>query len=374
MSDFRLWDFWRDAFTKFASTSFLFANKESKRDRKHLLTSLTRKLGSLFKSFEKQSELSLPQKFEQLESLLRRELKDFQEKANGQFPKILNEIEFPRTSITKRIRKEYAEIAGDEAPYTLSASQSRESFSSFVTLGMSPASQAAADTVIYFTTPEDWFSHSVIETINRKMTTPFLKAHHNGIRIRSMTCETAYTCLISDGEFSIPLPSLLMAKSGFSPNATLSILHKIHRAIAQFETADFPLELRSPWQIQLHFDAPEMAPQWQSILKDKIESWPAWDIRIRAETPPEHYLTRNSWHFIYERLRAKFFPALAAWMFDWKRFTWVDEHSGNFDHEPFNWESKMNTLLKTAGTHLNEKDAPQRQKFLELVEEVISPT
>lgn len=374
MSDFRLWEFWRDAFTQLASKSFLFSNNESKRDRKHLIITLTRKLSSLFKSFEKHSELGLSQKFEQLESLLRQELKDFEEKSTTQFPKILNEFEFPRTSVTKLIRKEYAKVSGDDASYAISTIQSRESFSGFVSLGISPASQAVAYTVIYFTIPEDWFPHSVIETINRKMTTPFLKAHHNGIRIRSMSCETAYTCLISDGEFGIPLPSLMMAKSGVSPNETLVILHKIHRAIAQFETADFPLELRSPWQLQIHFDAAENMPQWQTVIEGKIEKWPAWDIRIRAETPPEHYLTKNSWHPILRRLSSKFFPALTAWMFDWKRFTWVNEHSGNFDDEPFNWESKMDTLIKMAGTHLNEKDAPQRQKFLELVEEVISHT
>ncbi len=372
LSDFRLWEFWRDEFTKFASTSFLFSNNESKRDRKQLITPLTRKLGSLFKSFEKHSELSLPQKFEQLESLLRGELKAFEVNSAPRVPKILNEFEFPRTAITSLIRKEYAKIASGNESYTITTSQTQESFSGFVSPARSPASQGSADTVIYFTTPEHWFSHSVIETINRKMTTPFLKTHHNGIRIRSVTCETAYTCLISDREFGIPLPSLLMAKSGLTPGETLSVLHKIHRAIAQFETADFELQLRSPWQIQLHFDASENVPRWQSVIEEEFEKWPAWDIRIRAETPPEHYLTTNSWHSILRRLSSKFYPALAAWMFDWKRFTWVNEHSGNFDEEPFNWESKMDTLLQMAGTHLDERDAAQRQKFLQLVEEVIS--
>ncbi len=372
MSDSRLWEFWRDEFTRFVSNSLLFSNNESKRDRKNPLTSLTRKLGSLFKSFDKHSELSLPQKFGRLESLLREELKNLEEKSPTRFPKILNEFEFPRTSVTSLIRREYAKAASDDTSCKISTSQIQESFSGFVSPGRSPASQGPTDTVIYFTTPEHWFSHSVIETINRKMTAPFLKTHHNGIRIRSMTCETAYTCLISDGQFGIPLPSLMMAKSGFSPKETLSILHRIHRAIAQFETADFPLKLRSPWQIQLHFDTSEKAPQWQSVIEDEFEKWPAWDIRIRVETPPEHYLTRNSWHSILERLSSKFFPALTAWMFDWKRFTWVNEHSGNFDDEPFNWESRMDTLLQMAGTHLNEKDAPQRQKFLQLVEEVIT--
>lgn len=372
MSDFRLWEFWRDEFTQFASTSFLFSNNESKRDRKHPLVSLSRKLGALFKSFEKQSELSLPQKFEQLESLLQNGLQSFEEKSVGRTLKILTEFEFPRTTITKLIRKEYSKVT-TEGSYEISTSQSRESFSGFVSVGQSQSSQTVADTVMYFTTPGDWFGDSVIETINRKMTTPFLKVHHNGIRIRSMTCETAYTCLISDHEFGIPLPSLMMARSGIDPIEALAILHKIHRAMAQFETADFPLELRSPWQIQLHFDASEESSKWQTAIAGEIEKWPAWDIRIRAETPPEHYLSRCEWHSILERLSSKFFPALTAWMLDWKRFTWVDEHSGDFDNEPFNWESKMDMLIKTAGTHLNEKDAPQRQKFLQLVEEVISP-
>ncbi|MDF1738967.1 MAG: hypothetical protein P1U86_07395 [Verrucomicrobiales bacterium] len=372
MSDFRLWEFWRDELTRFISNSLLFSSSASRRDRKNPLTALTRKMSALFKSFAQHSELNLPQKFGQLESLLRQELKDLEQKLPTQIPRILTEFEFPRTSVTSLIRKEYTKAAGDDASFKISTSQIQESFSGFVALGRSPAAKGAADTVIYFTTPEHWFSHSVIETINRKMTIPFLKTHHNGIRIRSMTCEAEYTSLVSDGEFGIPLPSLMMAKSGIAPEEALSILHRIHRAIAQFETADFPLELRSPWQIQLHFDTAESKPRWQSVLEENFEKWPAWDIRIRVETPPEHYLTRNSWHSILERLSSKFFPSLAAWMFDWKRFTWINDHSGSLDDEPFNWESKMNTLLQMAGTHLNEKDAPQRQKFLQLAEEVMT--
>jgi hypothetical protein len=72
--------------------------------------------------------LGLSQKFEQLESLLRQELKDFEEKSTTQFPKILNEFEFPRTSVTKLIRKEYAKVSGDDASYAISTIQSRESF------------------------------------------------------------------------------------------------------------------------------------------------------------------------------------------------------------------------------------------------------
>ncbi len=372
MSDFHLWEFWRDELTRFISNSLLFSSGASRRDRKNPLTALTRKMSALFKSFAQHSELNLPQKFGQLESLLRQELKDLEEKLPTQIPKLLNEFEFPRTPVTSLIKREYAQAATDDTSCKISTSQIQESFSGFVAMGRSPAAKGAADTVIYFTTPEHWFSHSVIETINRKMTTPFLKTHHNGIRIRSITCEAEYTSLISDREFGIPLPSLMMARSGLAPEETLSILHRIHRAIAQFETADFPLELRSPWQIQLHFDTPENTPQWQRVIGEDFEKWPAWDIRIRVETPPEHYLTRNSWHSILERLSSKFFPSLAAWMFDWKRFIWINDHSGNLDDEPFNWEPKMNTLLQMAGTHLNEKEAPQRQKFLELVEEVMA--
>jgi hypothetical protein len=228
-----------------------------------------------------------------------------------------------------------------------------------------------ADRIGHLLPPESWFGISLIDRLNRRLSHPFLKAHHHCLRIRSVYCDESFTLLVGDPSEGIPLPSLLAAGEGLVTGDLLLILGKFHRALAQFESAGFDAELLSPWQIELHLEAGVIHPGWKSLLSTEVSAWPAWEVIVRIERPAECFLpgeTTSAWRGVQEHLHGKFFPALVAWMLDWKRFQWA-ARAGTLKGEPVSWDERLLPLFEAARDHLDPTQGAQREKFLALLEE-----
>jgi len=252
-------------------------------------------------------------------------------------------------------------------------SQSQATFSAFrietKAQGETPAR------VSHLLPPEAWFANSLVDPLNRRLSHPFLKAHHNFTRIRSFYCDENLTLLSGDPFVGIPLPSLLAARDGISTEDLLLIAGKLHRAFAQFESADFDPALVSPWQVELHLENGVTSPGWDNLLNSPITIWPPWEVVIRVERPAEAFLpgdSTTSWRWVRSHFNDKFFPALVAWMLDWKRFRWA-ARSGTLANEPLSWDERIVDLFLAAGKHLDSTKAAQRAKFLTLVEEGLAP-
>jgi len=219
--------------------------------------------------------------------------------------------------------------------------------------------------------PESWFELSLIDLLNRRLSHPFLKAHHHCLRIRSVYCDEHLTLLIGDPAEGIPLPSLLAAREGLPTSDLLLILGKLHRALAQFESAGFDADLISPWQLELHLEAGVIHPGWKSLLGTEVSAWPAWEVIVRVERPAECFLpgeTTTAWRGVRGLLRGKFFPSLVAWMLDWKRFQWA-ARADALAGEPVSWDERLIPLFEAARDHLDPTQGAQREKFLALLEE-----
>jgi len=219
--------------------------------------------------------------------------------------------------------------------------------------------------------PESWFGVSLIDFLNRRLSHPFLKAHHHCLRIRSVYCDEYFTLLVGDPSEGTPLPSLLAAGEGLVTGDLLLILGKLHRALSQFESAGFDAELISPWQIELHLEAGVIHPGWKSLLSTEVSAWPAWEVIVRTERPAECFLpgeTTSAWLGVRELLHGKFFPALVAWMLDWKRFQWA-ARAATLKREPVSWDERLLPLFEAARDHLDPTQGAQREKFLALLDE-----
>jgi hypothetical protein len=211
----------------------------------------------------------------------------------------------------------------------------------------------------------------LIDLLNRRLSHPFLKAHHHCLRIRSVYCDEHLTLLIGDPAEGIPLPSLLAAREGLPTGDLLLILGKLHRALALFESAGFDADLISPWQLELHLEAGVIHPGWKSLIATEVSAWPAWEVIVRFERPAECFLpgeTTTAWRGVRELLHGKFFPALVAWMLDWKRFQWA-ARADALAGEPVSWDERLIPLFEAARDHLDPSQGAQREKFLALLEE-----
>lgn len=242
-------------------------------------------------------------------------------------------------------------------------------FTSFRIEVAGPDSSAAR--IGHLLPPESWFGISLIDLLNRRLSHPFLKAHHHCLRIRSVYCDEHLTLLIGDPAEGIPLPSLLAAREGLPTGDLLLILGKLHRALAQFESAGFDAELISPWQLELHLEAGVVHPGWKSLIATEVSAWPAWEMIVRVERPAECFLpgeTTTAWRGVRELLHGKFFPALVAWMLDWKRFQWA-ARAAALAGEPVSWDERLVPLFEAARDHLDPSQGAQREKFLALLEE-----
>lgn len=225
--------------------------------------------------------------------------------------------------------------------------------------------------VCYLVPADDWVGVPIVDTLNRKMSHSFLQAHHNGIRARSVLCRENCTALLTDLPIGVPLPSLLRFRGGLNHEEFMFLLQKIHRALGQFESADFLLDLRSPWQLQLHLEEGRAPSNWRDILSMDIRSWPSWDIRVRVELPMEYmFPSRNSpsWAFVFERLGEKFFPALVCWIMGWERFELAWD-TGVIASEPLSRDERFDAFFQAARKFLEATDIGQRENFLRMVDE-----
>lgn len=231
--------------------------------------------------------------------------------------------------------------------------------------------QGGTERVARLLPPESWFDHSLVERLNRRLSHPFLKAHHNCLRIRSVYCDESVTLLAADAAESLPLPSLLCARDGLDPADLVLIAGKLHRALAQFDSAEFDPGLVSPWQVELHLESAVSHPGWERLLGMEVAAWPAWETVLRVERPTESVLpgtTTESFARALECLKGKFYPALLAWMLDWRRFQWA-ARTGMLANEPSSWDERLATLFDAAAEHLDPSKTAQREKFLAWFEE-----
>jgi hypothetical protein len=231
--------------------------------------------------------------------------------------------------------------------------------------------QGGTDRVARLLPPESWFDDSLVERLNRRLSHPFLKAHPNCLRVRSVYCDESVTLLAADAADSLPLPSLLCARDGLEPADLLLIAGKLHRALAQFDSAEFDPGLVSPWQVELHLEGGVSHPGWERLLATEVAAWPAWDLLLRLERPAESVLpgtTNESFARVRECLGGKFYPALLAWMLDWRRFQWA-ARTGTIANEPASWDERLATLFEAAAEHLDPTKTGQREKFLAWFEE-----
>ncbi|MDF1859523.1 MAG: hypothetical protein P1U87_04875 [Verrucomicrobiales bacterium] len=222
--------------------------------------------------------------------------------------------------------------------------------------------------------PEKWFESSMIDSANRRMSTLFLKAHPNLTRVRSILCEEGFTALTGDAG-GIPLPAVMEVRQGLSPEEILRIARKVAGALSQFESAEFHLDLFSPWQIEIHPVDPERRMElFEHWVERDLSEWPAWDVKMRAERPPESFLpmqTGESWQMISNRLLAKPFPALVIWMLEWKRLDWA-ARKRMLSREPLSWDKNLNALFEATVEYFETGNMNHRDRFLELLEEGVA--
>ncbi len=227
------------------------------------------------------------------------------------------------------------------------------------------------DRFAYLFPADHWFDHSVVDSVNRRLSHPFLKSHHNGIRVRSVFCDENLTVLVTDPSLGIPLPALLSLYGGIPAGELLLLAGKLHRALAHFDSADFSLVINSPWQIEIHRETDVAPVDWTLLVGIPLSRWPPWEIKIRVERPPETLSNRETqlaWNHIYDRLSQKFFPALCNWILDWERFE-VAAEQGSLASLPLSPDGQLEALFLAAGEHLENGNTKHREKFLDLITE-----
>lgn len=224
--------------------------------------------------------------------------------------------------------------------------------------------------------PEGWFEDSLIQGVNRKMAIPFLSNHPNTLRTRALLCEENFSLVISDRRPGVPLPMLLEMKGGIEIAEALRLGEKVRRVLDQFDSAEFDFEFRSPWQIEIFPLRESEMSDWQTILAKPCPEWPAWDLRIRAEVPTEAILEsagRAVWPHLLRKLDGKAFPALIAWMLEWRRLEWASRQ-GALAREPISWDRRLDSLFAAASEHFAPHNPSHRERLLSLLREGLGGT
>lgn len=328
----------------------------------------------LFKELETGKDRSLEERLRRIEEIFESELAS-PGKGGGIAPglPLVRRDEMPRGPLSRLLTEKVRAAHPDKLPEPGTAPDSRPCFSAFVLEGTS--GKGALDRLGYLLPPERWCDLSLVDPVNRRLSHPFLKAHHNGIRLRSVYCDEDFTVLFGDVSSGLPLPSLLTALGGVARDELFLLAGKLHRALAQFDSAGFDLALYSPWQVELHIEQGVTHPGWERLIGESIAAWPPWEIKIRVERPAESFLPgpgEESWRRVFDSLNGKFFPTLIAWMLDWKRFQW-SASEGTIEKEPVSWDKRLEALFEAAGEHLAPSHTAQREKFLAFVHEGTEP-
>jgi len=219
---------------------------------------------------------------------------------------------------------------------------------------------------LYLLPPERLFEESVIDPLNRKMFDGYLKSHPNGVRVRSLICESDFILLVADRFEGLPLPCFQARRAKFSSGDALAVVRQLDRVRCQFESARFPLGRLSPWQVELYFESagPEDIPDL--IEKTPIEDWPAWDLKLRVEAPAETFVEPvfSAWSHLIGRFQKRSFPAIFVWLLEGDRFEW-DLRNSNAADEPLNWNPNIANFLEEAAMEFNEFDPAHRSQLIE---------
>ncbi|MDF1659000.1 MAG: hypothetical protein P1U58_15395 [Verrucomicrobiales bacterium] len=222
--------------------------------------------------------------------------------------------------------------------------------------------------------PERWFETSLIQSVNRKMANPFLAVHPNTLRTRSLLCEEDFTLVVSDITYGIALPSLIQLKGGLESDEVLRLGKKISQALAQFGSAELPFEIDSPWQIEVYLPMENELPNWNDLVSLPSSEWPAWEIRIRVEIPSEYVIEigdDNAWSFTLAKLNGKSFPALIAWMNEWRRLEWAGKEQ-SLEREPISWDSRIDSLFEASCDYFEPSNPLHRERLINLLEECLN--
>lgn len=319
----------------------------------------------LLKALHTGKEMNLLEALEELERCIRREIDSLR---SGSHP-IHEDVAFPHGPLHQVLLEEVR----IEHPDTLKEDSKKGAHS-----GMSPFviplqsdKSSEVERCGVLLPPEGWFEDSLVQSVNRKMATPFLSAHPNTVRIRSLFCEEAFSLLIADFVSSIPLPSLLELKGGLEAADALRISEKVRLALDQFDSAEFEFEIETPWQIEVYFIRKNEVVDWKDLVSESCQDWPVWDVRIRAEIPTESLLERaerSSWSFVLRQLDGKAFPSLVAWMLEWRRLEWASK-LGSLEREPISWDRRFDSLFHAAGDYFEPCHPAHRERLLSLLRE-----
>lgn len=364
-SDFRIARDWLERLAGLHS----FLKQGGKGDLAPLGAEDYRPFRPLFKQLESGSDCPLPERFREYGEVFRTNAESTgggEGRATAPAPPLESRL-FPVGPLARLLRTRALETDPDRFP----PAPEPASAALFSPYALEALLREGAARMAHLLPPEAWFDDSLVERLNRRLSHPFLKAHPNCLRVRSVYCDESLTLLAADASESLPLPALLAAREGIAPADLFAIAGKLHRALAQFDSAEFDPGLVSPWQVELHLESGVSRPGWERLLATGVAAWPAWEVVLRAEQPAESLLpgaTTESFGRARECLRGKFFPALLAWMLDWRRFQWA-ARNGVLANEPASWDERLSALFQAAAEHLDPAKTAQREKFLAWLEE-----
>ncbi len=364
LSDYQIARKW----TELTARMLVFIRQKARNTFEETLPGDSKSFKGLLKDLEAGREKSLVERIHEIIHLMQREL--------DQLPGVRKRLEFPITPrelpigpLADYLRIGFARSHPGKTPSHCENPSPGLCFSPFVIEASSGGEMK--DRLGYLLPPEHWFEVSLVDPVNRRLSHPFLKSHHNAVRVRSVYCDEHATVLFGDLSQGLPLPSLLGVFDGVSPDELLVISGKVHRAMEQFESAGFNLHLSSPWQVEIHLESVASGVGWEQLLRVELATWPPWEVKLRVEPPAESFIhgaSGISWCFVLKRLSGKFFPALMAWMLDWKRFQ--DAYRmGNLESEPLNRDGRLDSLFRAAGEHFDTSNPGHRGKFFSLLSE-----
>lgn len=319
----------------------------------------------LLKSLHRGKEMNLSEAIDELERCVRRELDSLRPGLHPANEEAILPLGPLQSALVEEVRLEY--------PAMLSENFSKGEggkVSPFVAK-LQPDPSVDGERSGILLPPEGWFENSLVQSVNRKMASPFLSSHPNTMRIRSLFCEEAFTLLVVDATPSIPLPALIELKGGLEAADALRIGEKTRRALDQFDSAGFEFEVETPWQIEIYFLRENEIANWKDLISTSCRDWPVWEVRIRVEVPTESLFElpeRSSWLFVLNRLEGKVFPSLIAWMLEWRRFEWASKR-GVIEREPISWDRRFDSLFKAAGSYFEPGQPAHRERLLSLLGE-----